>query len=88
MSPRVPKWYLVVVGAVAVQRLAELSLSRSNESGIRGVRAASSTYPLMLLAHLGLVTLPLVEVALRGSVRLWDSESTSGRSWRCGIVTQ
>jgi isoprenylcysteine carboxyl methyltransferase (ICMT) family protein YpbQ len=69
MSPRVPKWYLVVVGAVAVQRLAELSLSRSNESGIRGVRAASSTYPLMLLAHLGLVTLPLVEVALRGSVR-------------------
>jgi hypothetical protein len=42
MSPRVPKWYLVVVGAVAVQRLAELSLSRSNEAGIRGVRAASS----------------------------------------------
>ena len=66
---RVPKWYLVVIGAVAVQRLGELAISRSNEAGIRGVRAASSTYPLMVLAHVGLVTLPLVEVALRGSAR-------------------
>ena len=65
----VPKWYLVVIGAVAVQKLGELAISRSNEAGIRGVRAASSTYPLMVLAHVGLVTLPLVEVALRGSVR-------------------
>jgi hypothetical protein len=58
-SLRVPKWYLVVIGAVAVQRLGELSISRSNEAGIRGVRAASSTYPLMVLAHVGLVTLPV-----------------------------
>lgn len=49
-SLRVPKWYLVVIAAVAVQRLGELSISRSNEAGIRGVRAASSTYPLMVLA--------------------------------------
>jgi hypothetical protein len=41
----VPKWYLVVIGAVAVQRLGELAISRSNEAGIRGVRAASSHLP-------------------------------------------
>jgi hypothetical protein len=56
----VPKWYLAVIGAVAVQRLGELYVSRSNEARIRGVRAASSTYPLRVLAHVGLVTLPLV----------------------------
>jgi hypothetical protein len=43
----VPKWYLVVIGAVAVQRLGELAISRSNEAGIRvwGSETPSSSIP-------------------------------------------
>jgi hypothetical protein len=74
----VPKWYLAVIGAVAVQRLGELYVSRSNEARIRGVRAASSTYPLRVLAHVGLVTLPLVRS--RGLSRA-SARVASSRTW-------
>jgi methyltransferase len=55
-----------LVAAVGVQRLRELALSRQNERGVRGRRAAARTYPLMVAAHAGLCTLPLVEATLRG----------------------
>jgi methyltransferase len=60
-----PAWYVGVVAAVGVQRLRELALSRRNERGVRGSRAAARTYPLMVAAHAGLCTLPLLEIALR-----------------------
>ena len=55
-----------MVAAVGAQRLRELALSRRNEAAVRGPRAAARTYPLMVAAHVGLCTLPLVEAALRG----------------------
>jgi methyltransferase len=57
---------VAVVAAVGAQRLRELALSRRNERGVRGSRAAARSYPLMVAAHAGLCTLPLVEVAVRG----------------------
>jgi methyltransferase len=54
-----------VVALVGAQRLRELALSRRNERGVRGARAASRTYPLMVAAHVGLCTLPLIESATR-----------------------
>jgi methyltransferase len=60
-----PAWYVALVAAVGVQRLRELSLSRRYERGLRGRRAAARSYPLMVAAHVGLCTLPLVEVAAR-----------------------
>lgn len=56
-------WYPAVVGLLAAQRLAELAISRRNESRVRGARAAAASYPLMVAAHAGLLTLPLLEVA-------------------------
>lgn len=60
---RVPSWYLALLAAIALTRLRELAVSRSNEAALGGVRAAPRTYPLMVAAHIGLLTLPLVEVA-------------------------
>jgi methyltransferase len=60
-----PAWYAALVVAVGVQRLRELTLSRARERGLRGRRAAARSYPLMVAAHVGLCTLPLVEVAVR-----------------------
>jgi methyltransferase len=60
-----PAWYVALVAAVGVQRLRELSLSRRHERGLRGRRAAARSYPLMVAAHVGLCTLPLVEAAAR-----------------------
>ncbi len=62
---RVPSWYVALLAAVAFQRLRELAISRSNEAALGGVRAAPRTYPLMVAAHAGLLTLPLLEVAWR-----------------------
>lgn len=55
-----------MVAAVGAQRLRELALSRHNERGVRGSRAAARSYPLMVAAHVALCTLPLVEVSVRG----------------------
>jgi methyltransferase len=60
---RPPVWYVAVVALVGAMRLRELSISRKHELAMSGVRAAPSTFPLMVAAHVGLVTLPLLEVA-------------------------
>lgn len=60
-----PAWYAALVAAVGAQRLRELALSRRHERRVRGRRAGARTYPLMVAAHVGLCTLPLVEVAVR-----------------------
>ena len=62
---RVPGWYVALLAAVGVERLRELAVSRTHERSLAGTRAAPSTYPLMVAAHVGLVTLPLVEASLR-----------------------
>ena len=60
---RLPLWYVALTAAVGAQRLRELSLSRRNSRALIGRRAAARSYPLMVAAHVGLVTLPLVEAA-------------------------
>jgi len=42
-----------------------MAVSRRNERRLGGTRAAARSYPLMVAAHVGLCTLPLVEVAAR-----------------------
>jgi methyltransferase len=97
-----PAWYVGVVALVGVQRVRELALSRRNERGVRGARAAARTYPLMVAAHAGLCTLPLVEVALRrrrprapvlwlgvlatATALRWWSIATLGGSWNVRAV--
>jgi methyltransferase len=87
------RWYAALLAAVASQRLVELALSRSNEARIRGgARAAAGTYPLMVAAHAGLVTLPLIEVAGNGRVRpRWGwcavlAAATGLRLWTIGSL--
>jgi methyltransferase len=82
-----------VVAAVGVQRMRELALSRRNEQGVRGRRAAARTYPLMVAAHAGLCTLPLLEVAVRGrrsrAPLLWLGvlgAATALRWWSIGTL--
>jgi methyltransferase len=91
-----------VVAAVGAQRLRELALSRRNERGVRGSRAAARTYPLMVAAHVGLCTLPLVEVAVRrrrarapalwlgvlgaATALRWWSIASLGASWNVRAV--
>jgi len=91
-----------VVVAVGAQRLRELALSRRNERAVRGPRAAARTYPLMVATHVGLCTLPLLEVAVRrrrprapglwvgvlgaATALRWWSIATLGRSWNVRAV--
>lgn len=91
-----------MVAAVGAQRLRELALSRRNERGVRGARAAARTYPLMVAAHVGLCTLPLVEVSVRrrrarvpalwlgvlgaATALRWWSIGTLGASWNVRAV--
>ena len=88
--------------AVGAQRLRELALSRRNERAVRGPRAAARTYPLMVATHVGLCTLPLLEVALRrrrprapglwvgvlgaATALRWWSIATLGGSWNVRAV--
>lgn len=69
---------------------------------MRGPRAAARTYPLMVAAHAGLCTLPLVEVAVRrrrpratplwltllgaATALRWWSMGTLGESWNVRAV--
>lgn len=83
-----PAWYVGLAAGVGAQRLRELALSRRNSRGLRGRQAAARSYPLMVAAHVGLCTLPLVEVAtLRRRPRapmLWVgvlSAATALRWW-------
>ncbi|HVB77950.1 MAG TPA: isoprenylcysteine carboxylmethyltransferase family protein [Candidatus Nitrosotalea sp.] len=66
---RPPPWYVGVVALMAVQRLVELRLSRAHEIARGGTQAAPKSYPIMVAAHVGLLTLPLLEVSGRPSVR-------------------
>ena len=93
---------MATVAAVGAQRLRELALSRRNERGVRGRRAAARSYPLMVAAHIGLCTLPLLEVAVRrrrsrvpalwlgvlaGATALrWWSIRSLGSSWNVRAV--
>ena len=60
---RVPAWYVLLLGAIGAFRVRELYVSRAHERGLAGRRAARATYPLMVAAHAGLLTLPLLEVS-------------------------
>jgi len=60
---RVPGWYVLLLAAAGVERLRELSISRTHERALGGPRAATATWPLMVASHAGLLTLPLLEVA-------------------------
>ena len=91
-----------VVAAVGAQRLRELVLSRRNERGVHGSRAAARTYPLMVAAHAALCTLPLLEAAVRrrrprmaplwlgvlgtATALRWWSIGTLGASWNVRAV--
>lgn len=93
---RPPTWYLVLMTVIGLQRLVELGISRANENRRPGPRAAARSYPLMVAAHVGLLTLPLLEVAGRTQqrprwraaavlaaaslLRVW-SISSLGRDW-------
>lgn len=57
-----PWWYVALLAVVGLERLRELVISAANERATPGVRAAAGTYPLMVAAHVGLLTLPLLEV--------------------------
>ena len=90
-------WFPALVGLTGAQRLRELQLSRRHELATGGRRAAARSYPLMVAAHVGLFTLPLLEVAaLRRRPRApllwvgvlgaatalrWWSIAVLGRSW-------
>ena len=93
---RPPAWYVLLIAGLAAIRLRELAVSRSHERATGGVPSAPQTYPLMVAAHVGLHTLPLLEVSghprrrpdwrwaavLAGAVglRVWCIRSL-GRQW-------
>jgi len=95
-----PAWYVALVAGFGAQRLRELAISRRHERALRGRRArqaARGRYPLIVAAHLGLCTLPLLEAAVRGrrsrapllwigvlagaGALRWWSIRTLGESW-------
>lgn len=97
----VPGWYVALLAAVGVERLRELAVSEQHERALEGSPAARSTYPLMVAAHVGLLTLPLLEVAARPprrprwgwvavlagatALRLWSIRSL-GPAWNVRAV--
>ena len=60
-----PRWYVLLLAAIGAGRLWELRISREHERARGGTRAAASTYPVMVGAHVALLTLPLLEVSRR-----------------------
>jgi len=60
-------WYTLLVGAVAVERVAELVVAKRNLAWSRargGVEAGAGHYPAMVLLHTGFLLGCLAEVAL------------------------
>ena len=60
-------WYVVLVGAVVVERLAELVVARRNAQWALsrgGVEYGKSHYPPMVLLHTGFLIACLVEVSI------------------------
>ena len=60
----IPWWYVLLVAATGAQRLREVAISTRRERGLVGRRAAARSYPLMVVSHVGLFTLPLLETAI------------------------
>jgi methyltransferase len=98
---RVPWWYAILLAGIGVERLRELDVSRTHERSLSGSPAAPASYPLMVAAHAGLVTLPLLEASLRRirrprwgwvavlagatALRVWSIRSL-GSSWNVKAV--
>jgi methyltransferase len=57
-------WYLGLLALVGAERVRELAISRRNSRSLAGQGSASRSYPVIVAAHIGLLTLPLVEIAL------------------------
>lgn len=60
-------WYVLLIGAVGAERLAELVVARRNLAWSRargGIEVGAGHYPVMVLLHTGLLTGCLAEVAL------------------------
>src|SRR5579864_140082 len=69
-----PRWYVLLLAAIGAGRLWELRVSRAHERVRGGTRAAASTYPVMVGAHVALLTLPLLEAGKsphRGPNAFW-----------------
>lgn len=80
-----------------MERLRELAASRANSRVVGGSPSAPRTYPLIIAAHVGLLTLPAIEIAFtrrRARARTawlalllaatglrWWSISTLGAAW-------
>lgn len=64
-------WYMLLILAIAVERLAELVVARRNLRWSRergGVESGFGHYPAMVALHTGLLAGALVEVAVAGRV--------------------
>jgi methyltransferase len=60
-------WFVLLIAAVAVERLAELVVSRRNErwsAGRGGVEHGAGHYPVMVALHTGLLVAAVAEAAL------------------------
>lgn len=60
-------WFVTLIGAVALERLAELVVARRNERWSRaqgGVETGAGHYPVMVALHTGLLVGALLEVGL------------------------
>ena len=60
-------WFAVLIGLVALERLAELVVARRNERWSRsqgGIETGARHYPVMVVLHTGLLAGALLEVGL------------------------
>ena len=90
---RVPIWYLTLLGLTGLERLRELATSRKNSLAVGGAPSAPATYPLLVAAHVGLLTLPVLEIAItrpRARARMaWVAlllAATGLRLWSIGSL--
>ena len=58
-----PVWYLGLLGLVGIQRVRELVISRRHSIALGGTASAPRSYPAIVAAHIGLLTLPVIEIA-------------------------
>ena len=57
------RWYVGLLALVGAERVRELAISRRNSRSVVGEPSASRSYPAIVAAHIGLLTLPVVEIA-------------------------
>ncbi len=83
--------YALLIGAVAVERVAELVVSQRNLDWSRqrgGVEVGARHYPVMVVLHTGLLAGCLVEaitMLLAQGLRWWCI-ATLGRQWNTRVV--